>query len=259
MRLQTNTSNAGRGWGPFTSRQLTTIVCVAIVAAVMIPTAAMAAIGAFTSTTVTPAVTGTNSATVANAKGVQGTASATSAGVTRYGVAGNASGTLGIGVQGTGTKYGVFSNGPLGVAAGKSLSCTGCVGAPALASGAKSGRLLYTKTLSVQGPWFFDPVASFTVPAGLVCITGTATAYTDTSASTPLLGMKFYFTSDASVSTVLQFFTNESSSHKTLATYSASCVIKPAGTYEVTAGPTVGNTESDANDLGSVTVQVFAQ
>ncbi len=127
MGRHEKSSSGGKGWGPFSSRQLTTIVCVAIVAAVMIPTAAMAAIGAFTSTTVTPAVTGTNSATVANAKGVQGTASATSAGVTRYGVAGNASGTFGIGVQGTGTKYGVFSNGPLGVAAGKSLSCTACI------------------------------------------------------------------------------------------------------------------------------------
>jgi hypothetical protein len=94
----------------------------------------MAAVGTFTSSTVTPAVTATNSATVANAKGVQGSASATSAGVARYGVTGNAGGTLGIGVQGTGTKYGVFSNGPLGVAAGKSLSCTGCVGVGALSN-----------------------------------------------------------------------------------------------------------------------------
>jgi hypothetical protein len=112
-------------------------VCVAILAAVAIPTAAVAAVGTFTSTTVTPAVTATNSATVANAKGVQGSASATSAGVNRYGVTGNAGGTFGIGVQGTGTKYGVFSNGPLGVAAGKSLTCAGCVGPGALSAAAR--------------------------------------------------------------------------------------------------------------------------
>jgi hypothetical protein len=127
-----------RGWGPFSGAQLT-IVIVAV-ALVLLPTAAMAAVGTFTSTTVTPAVTGTNSATVANAKGVQGSASATSAGVTRYGVTGNAGGTFGIGVQGTGTKYGVFSNGPLGVAAGKSLSCTGCVGVGALSNAAGRTR-----------------------------------------------------------------------------------------------------------------------
>jgi hypothetical protein len=144
MRQRENKSSAGKGWGPFTSRQLTTIVCVAIIAAVLIPTAAMAAVGKFTSTTATPAVTGTNSATVANAKGVQGSASATSAGVTRYGVTGNAGGTFGIGVQGTGTKYGVFSNGPLGVASGKSLSCTGCVGPAALSTAAKSPQILTT-------------------------------------------------------------------------------------------------------------------
>lgn len=134
MRLRESPSNAGKGWGPFTSRQLTTIVCVAIIAAVAIPTAAMAAVGTFTSTTVTPAVRATNSARVANAKGVRGSASATSAGVNRYGVTGNAGGTFGVGVQGTGTKYGVFSNGPLGVAAGKPLRCTGCVTANALAN-----------------------------------------------------------------------------------------------------------------------------
>jgi hypothetical protein len=79
------TRTRGRVWGPFTGRQLTAIACVAIVAAIAIPTAALAAIGTFTSTTVAPAVTGTNSATVANANGVQGSATATNAN-TRYGV-----------------------------------------------------------------------------------------------------------------------------------------------------------------------------
>ena len=35
--------------------------------------------------------------------------------------------SAGIGVQGTGKQYGVLSNGPLGIAAGKPLLCSGCV------------------------------------------------------------------------------------------------------------------------------------
>jgi len=91
-----------RGWGPFSGGQLTVvIVAVALVCA---PTAALAAIGTFTSNSAVPAVKGTNSSAV------------------------------GTGVQGTGKKFGVFSNGPLGVAAGKKLVCTGCVPAGALAN-----------------------------------------------------------------------------------------------------------------------------
>lgn len=99
------TRREGRGWGPFTGRQLTLII-VAVVVMVAIPTAALAASGAFTSASNTvPGVRGTNT------------------------------GTAGIGVYGTGKKDGVFSNGPLGVAAGKKLVCTGCVTAGDLASG----------------------------------------------------------------------------------------------------------------------------
>ena len=133
----------GRIWGPLTGRQLTVIACVAIVSIVLIiPTAALAASGAFTSTTSTPAVTGTNSGTVASATGVYGKATATGAGVVRFGVIGSAAGTSGIGVRGNGSAYGVFSNGPLGVAAGKPLVCTGCVGTNALSAAAKAPQPL---------------------------------------------------------------------------------------------------------------------
>ena len=126
-----------RGLGPFTGGQLT-VVIVALAAMFAIPTAALAAGGAFTNNSATvPAVQATNS----NAKGV--------------------------GVQGTGKKYGVFSNGPLGVAAGKSLSCTGCVGSGALASDARNLSNAYTATgqvtLSDQGE---SQVTSVHVPAG---------------------------------------------------------------------------------------------
>lgn len=127
----------GRGWGPFTGRQLTTIVCVAIVSIVAIPTAAIAATGAFTSTTATPAVKGVNSSQTANAIGVYGRASATG-NVARRGVDGSATGSNGTGVYGTGTKYGLYSNGHLGVVTGKSLKCNGCIGSGALASSART-------------------------------------------------------------------------------------------------------------------------
>ena len=96
MRVRDMTER-GRGWGPFTGRQLTTIVCVAVVAMVMIPTAAIAAGGSFTSkSNATPGVLGVNT------------------------------GSRRMGVVGKGKRYGVYSNGPLGVAAGKPLSCVAC-------------------------------------------------------------------------------------------------------------------------------------
>jgi hypothetical protein len=128
---------AGRGWGPFSGGQLTIIVVA--IAAVLIPTAAFAATGVFTSTTATPAVSGTNSSTAANARGVIGSATATDASP-RFGVTGNAGGAAGVGVQGGGARYGVFSNGTLGVAAGKSLSCAGCVTPADLSSAARPLR-----------------------------------------------------------------------------------------------------------------------
>jgi hypothetical protein len=89
-----------RGWGPFTGRQLTIVVVALVFGVVAYPFAAGAASAAFTSASnAIPAVKGTNS------------------------------GSAGTGVQGTGKKYGVYSNGPLGVAAGKPLSCAHCVSA----------------------------------------------------------------------------------------------------------------------------------
>jgi hypothetical protein len=116
---------------------------VAISAAiVLIPTAAVAAVGAFSSTSnATPGVTGTNSSAAAGASGVLGNATGTGNNA-RYGVLGKATGTAGIGVQGSGAKYGVFSNGPLGVATGKSLVCTSCVSAADLANGSVTSTKL---------------------------------------------------------------------------------------------------------------------
>jgi len=80
-------------------------------AIVLIPTAASAVIGTFTNTTAAPAVTGTNSSAAANAAGVSG--ANTGGGLnTRYGVVGSANGAAGVGMKGTGTKFGVQSVGP---------------------------------------------------------------------------------------------------------------------------------------------------
>ena len=95
----------GRGLGPFSGGQLT-VVIVAIAAVFAIPTAALAAGGSFSNNSATvPALKASNS----NAHG--------------------------IGVAGHGKRYGVFSNGPLGVAAGKQLTCGACVSSADLVSG----------------------------------------------------------------------------------------------------------------------------
>jgi hypothetical protein len=121
------TSTRVRSIGPFTGRQLTTIICVAIVAMATIPTAASAARAAFTSNSSAPTLAGKN--THAD----------------------------GIGVQGTGKRYGVYSNGPLGVADGKKLRCDGCVAPKALSSDAQVGRLQSGQSMS--GPYALQIVA----------------------------------------------------------------------------------------------------
>jgi hypothetical protein len=121
-----------RGLGPFSSRQLTLIVCVAIVSIiVIIPTAALAAVGSFTSSTAAPAVTAVNSSPAPNAAGVLGRAAGLG-NASRFGVVGAASGAAGIGVRGSGAQYGVFSNGPLGSSG--PLRCTKCVTANDIAN-----------------------------------------------------------------------------------------------------------------------------
>jgi hypothetical protein len=105
------------------------------IAIIAIPTAAFAAIGSFTSSNGTPAVTGVNSSALTNVSGVRGIASHAGANV-HYGVSGAAAGPGGIGVRGDGANFGVFSGGNLGVAAGKALKCAGCITAGDVAPGA---------------------------------------------------------------------------------------------------------------------------
>jgi hypothetical protein len=123
-----------RGLGPFTSRQLTLLACVAIVSVVVIiPTAALAAVGTFTSSTAAPAVTAVNASPAPNAVSVLGRAAGVG-NAARVGVVGSGSGANGVGVRGTGAKFGVLSNGPLGVAGTNQLTCTKCVTAADVAN-----------------------------------------------------------------------------------------------------------------------------
>ena len=160
------------GWGPFTGRQLTTIVCVAIVSIVLIvPTAALAATGAFTSTTGAPAVKGTNSSRSTGAKGVQGVESNTGPG-TRYGVHGSALGPNGIGVGGAGASYGVYSYGNLGIRSGNKLVCNACVPKNAIGAGIFKNYEIVNSAKTVVRRLSFFSGADATCPTGKKVIGG---------------------------------------------------------------------------------------
>jgi len=103
----------------------------------LIPTAAYAAIGAFSSGNTKPALTATNSSKVGGTKAIEGKQTGGGSS-TRYGVLGTANGAGGVGVIGSGTQDGVYSNGPLGVRAGSTLQCTGCVSIPDLSPAAQA-------------------------------------------------------------------------------------------------------------------------
>ena len=110
---------AARGLGPFSGGQLT-VVIVAIAAMLAIPTAALAATGAFSSKTTAPAVLGTSVSKADHAVAVYGNQKGGGDKV-RFGVRGTANGNGGVGVQGNGKKFGVFSSGDLGVKNGSSV------------------------------------------------------------------------------------------------------------------------------------------
>ena len=122
---------------------------VAIVAVIVLsPAIVWAATGSFTSSTSTPAVQGTNSNS--GGKGVAGFATSSSS-TQHIAVYGRGDGSGGVGAWGTGAKYGVYSNGPLGIATGKSLVCTGCVGASDLAASAQPSIVTKDGSASVNG------------------------------------------------------------------------------------------------------------
>jgi hypothetical protein len=110
-----------------------TVAGIVTASIVLVPAAVLAATGSFTSTTFTPAVRAINSSALPGATAIIGDAAGPGT-ATHYGVSGSGSGAKGIGIAGTGHQYGVLSNGPLGIAAGSQLECTGCVTAKDLAT-----------------------------------------------------------------------------------------------------------------------------
>src|SRR5437879_949482 len=91
------------------------------------------------------------------------------------------------------------------------------------------GQLLYQNSASFTGPYTSgQTVATFTgVPAGLMCVTGTASGFT----STPLVTLTLLFTSANAPVIGFVLFANEANSHKALAEEGTSCASVTAGTY----------------------------
>jgi hypothetical protein len=125
--------------------------------------------------------------------------------------------------------------------------------------GPQTGALLYENTQYFTGPYGGEQtVATFNVPAGLMCIQGTATAYTT---ETPPQEVEISF---APISTgppdiSLALLANEANDHESLVPVGGSgCVAVQAGTVKYVG---VGNasTTSDGNDSGSISVMVYSQ
>jgi hypothetical protein len=116
------------------------------------------------------------------------------------------------------------------------------------------GQLLYQSKAFVTGPYTEgETVGTFTdVPAGMMCLTGTGSAFARFPAF--LLGLEF--TSPSAPSVVLFLFANEANSHKALVEQT-NCATVPAGTYSYVGNGHSGTT-SDGHDVGSLSVQVFA-
>ena len=122
------------------------------------------------------------------------------------------------------------------------------------------GQLLYQSNASFTGPYTNgETVATFTgVPTGLMCITGTASAFATTSSAS----VEVVFASPASPSAPTAFFVlfaNEANSHKALVEdFGTNCATVGAGTYSYAGNSNSNGTTSDGHDFGSLSLQVFA-
>jgi hypothetical protein len=127
------------------------------------------------------------------------------------------------------------------------------------------GALLYQNTQNFVGPFLNGQTdATFTVPAGLMCVQGTATAYSSTT-GTPMYIL--FDSSDDAVypSVTLGILPNVSNSHMTLAPVPGmgtmtGCNVVPSGTVTYNGyNYDSSNGISDGNDYGSISVQVYSQ
>jgi hypothetical protein len=128
-------------------------------------------------------------------------------------------------------------------------------------AGPQTGALLYQDTQYFTGPYTKDEtVASFSVPAGLMCIEATATAYTSyTPPETLDLTFAPFETGPPDIS--LGVLANQASTHMALVPLGGSgCETVPAGTVQyVGVVGSNGNAVTDGNDYGSISVQVYSQ
>jgi hypothetical protein len=129
--------------------------------------------------------------------------------------------------------------------------------------GSQPGQLLYQNATGFRGPYTSgQTIATFTVPAGLMCLQGTATAYT-TGSPPQQLEVKFLPQTSGFPEEAIAAMANESNSHKALVlSIPSACVSVQAGTvtyqgFGITGG--TFNTTSDNNDYGSLSVQVYSQ
>ena len=118
------------------------------------------------------------------------------------------------------------------------------------------GQLLYQSNASFTGPYTSgETVGTFNgVPAGLMCLTGTASAFATTSSAR----VEVVFTSPSAPTVFFVVFANEANSHKALVEEGTNCATVPTGTYSYGGAANNNPTTSDGNDFGSLSVQVFA-
>jgi hypothetical protein len=217
----------GTGLGPFTGRQLTIIIVALIIGVVAYPIAADASSAAFSN----------NSARFATVQ------------------ARNIN-TRGIGVLAIGNRYGVYSKGNVGIVGGRSLACSACVSPSDLTRTAKGGQLIYQHDVQFTGPYHGNQqIASVTAPAGLMCVTATATAYTT---STPPVQLDLLFYAGGAPAVDLLLTADATNTHQALGTSGTFCHDVRAGTYAFRGMAENTATITDTNDFGSLSVQVFS-
>ncbi len=125
-----------------------------------------------------------------------------------------------------------------------------------------TGALIYQKTVDFAGPYTGgQTVATFTVPAGLMCAQATATAYT-TGTTGQFLELAFQTGTAAYGQLVLRILANQDNLHMALVPYfGEGCHQVPAGTFSYAGNAESGiyPTTTDNNDQGNISVQVYSQ
>jgi hypothetical protein len=120
------------------------------------------------------------------------------------------------------------------------------------------GALLDNQWASFNGPYTSgETVASFTVPAGLMCVSSSLSAWTSNPGG-GFVSVSFGPNPIPAPSTNGFVFTNEPSSHKALLSIPDKCEVVAAGTYSYTGRALTSGTMSDSLDHGYMSVMVYS-